>query len=161
MTEQINIINYDDQFDEDFARLNRAWLQKYFVVEPIDEKIFANPREYIIDRGGYIFFAKINEKIAGTFGLMNSGNGVYELSKMAVAEEFQGKKIGNKIIEFCLEKAREIKADRIILYSNTRLKPAIHLYKKFGFKEVPLGNVEYKRADIKMEIDLKKYDDKN
>ena len=154
-TEQIDIINYDEQFDEDFARLNRAWLQKYFVVEPIDEKIFANPRTYIIDNGGYVFFAKISDQIAGTFALIKTEDGIYELSKMAVAEEFQGKKIGNKMIEFCLQKAKELTADKLILYSNTKLKPAIHLYRKFGFKEVPLGNVGYKRADIKMEIDIK------
>jgi ribosomal protein S18 acetylase RimI-like enzyme len=154
-TEQINIINYDEKFDEDFAKLNRAWLQKYFEVEPIDEKIFASPGAYIIDKGGYIFFATIDDQIAGTFALIKTEDGVYELSKMAVAEEFQGRKIGNKMIEFCMAKARDLEAQKIILYSNTRLKPAIHLYSKFGFKEVPLGNVEYKRADIKMEIDLK------
>ncbi|GEO10111.1 GNAT family N-acetyltransferase [Segetibacter aerophilus] len=153
--EQINIISYDEKFNEDFARLNRAWLQKYFEVEPIDEKILASPRAYIIDKGGFIFFAITGDQIAGTFALIKTEDGVYELSKMAVAEEFQGKKIGNKLIEFCLKKARDLKAHKIILYSNTRLKPAIHLYSKFGFKEVPLGNVEYKRADIKMEIDLK------
>jgi ribosomal protein S18 acetylase RimI-like enzyme len=154
-TEQIDIINYDQKFNEDFARLNRAWLQKYFVVEPIDEKIFASPKAYIIGNGGYIFFAAIGDQIAGTFALIKTEDGVYELSKMAVAEEFQGKKIGNKMIEFCLAKAKQLNAVKVILYSNTKLEPAIHLYKKFGFKEVPLGNVEYKRADIKMEIDLK------
>lgn len=153
--EQIDIINYDQQYNKDFAALNRAWLEKYFAVEPIDEEIFANPKEYIIDNGGYIFFAKLDNKIAGTFALMKTHEGVFELSKMAVAEEFQGKQIGNKMLEFCLEKAKELNAEKVILYSNTRLKPAIHLYEKYGFKEVPLGNVEYKRADIKMVIDIK------
>lgn len=153
--EQIDIINYDQQYTEAFAALNRAWLQKYFVVEPIDEEIFANPKEYIVNNGGYIFFAKMDDKIVGTFALMKTEEVIFELSKMAVAEEFQGKKIGNKMLEFCLEKAKRLNAHKIILYSNTSLQPAIHLYKKFGFKEVPLGNVEYKRADIKMEIDLK------
>jgi ribosomal protein S18 acetylase RimI-like enzyme len=152
--EQIVIIRYDSKYDADFAALNRAWLQKYFVVEPIDEVIFANPQEYIIENGGYIFFAKMNDKIAGTFALMKVEQGVFELSKMAVAEEFQGRSIGNRMIEYCLEKGRELKANKIMLYSNTALQPAIHLYKKFGFKEVPLGSVEYKRANIKMEIDL-------
>ncbi|MCW3105996.1 MAG: family acetyltransferase [Segetibacter sp.] len=153
--EQINIISYNAQYVKDFAALNKAWLQKYFVVEPIDEEIFANPEEYIINNGGYIFFAKMDDKIAGTFALMKTEEGIFELSKMAVAEAFQGKKIGNKMLEYCLEKAKELNADKIILYSNTTLKPAIHLYEKFGFKEVPLGNVDYKRANIKMEIDIK------
>ena len=151
---EIEITNYNSELNEAFASLNKAWLQKYFAVEPIDEKIFANPQEYIIDNGGYIFFAKLDDDIAGTFALMKVEEGVYELSKMAVDEKFQGKKIGNRMIEFSLEKAKELGAQKVILYSNTALKPAIHLYNKFGFEEVPLGNVEYKRADIKMEIDL-------
>jgi ribosomal protein S18 acetylase RimI-like enzyme len=151
----VEFIDYSNKYDEDFAALNRAWLQKYFVVEPIDEKIFANPKEYIIDNGGLIFFAKGDDKIAGTFALMKIEEGVFELSKMAVDEKFQGQKIGNKMIEFSLEQAKQLGARKVILYSNTSLQPAIHLYRKFGFKEVPLGDVEYKRADIKMEIDIK------
>jgi GNAT superfamily N-acetyltransferase len=155
MKEQIEIINYDEQYNREFAALNGAWLQKYFAVEPIDEKIFANPEAYIIDNGGYIFFAKIDGNIVGTFALMKVEEGVFELSKMAVEERFQGKKIGNQMLEFCLQKAKDLKVDKLILYSNRRLQPAIHLYEKFGFREVPFGNVEYKRADIKMEIDIK------
>lgn len=152
----IQIIEYSEQFNEAFAALNKAWLQKYFTVEPIDEKIFANPAEYIINSGGYIFFAKLDDAIAGTFALMKIEDGVFELSKMAVDERFQGQKIGNKMLEFGLGKAKELGAIKVILYSNTALKPAIHLYRKFGFKEVPLGNVDYKRANIKMEIELNK-----
>ncbi|MGI8636394.1 MAG: GNAT family N-acetyltransferase [Segetibacter sp.] len=151
----MEIIDFDNSLVTDFRALNKAWLQKYFTVEPIDEAIFANPEKYIIDKGGYIFFVKIDDAIAGTFALMKIEEGVFELSKMAVAEAFQGKKIGNKMMEFCMKKAKELNADKVILYSNTRLKPAIHLYRKHGFKEVPLGTVEYKRANIKMEIDIK------
>jgi ribosomal protein S18 acetylase RimI-like enzyme len=152
----IEIIEYSEQYNKAFADLNKAWLQKYFTVEPIDEKIFANPAAYIIDNGGYIFFVKLNDVVAGTFALMKVEGGVFELSKMAVDERFQGRKIGNKMLAFCLEKAKELEALKVILYSNTALQPAIHLYKKFGFEEVPLGNVDYKRANIKMEIDINK-----
>src|SRR4051812_29208848 len=151
----IIIIEYSGRYNEDFAALNKAWLQKYFTVEPVDEKIFANPEEYIIGNGGYIFFAKSDDAIAGTFALIKIEDGVFELSKMAVDEKFQGQKIGSKMIEFSLEKAKELGARKVILYSNKALKPAIHLYNKFGFKEVPLGTVEYTRADIKMEIEIK------
>src|SRR4051812_36318191 len=151
----VQIIEYTDEYSEDFAALNKAWLQRYFVVEPIDEKMLASPRHYFIDPGGYIFFAKMNDKIAGTFALMKVKEGVFELSKMAVYEQFRGQKIGNQMLEFCIKKAKQLKAIKIILYSNKSLENAIHLYKKFGFKEVRLDSVEYKRANIKMEIDIK------
>ena len=152
--QEIEIISYDAKYKEAFAFLNKAWLNKYFKVEPIDEKIFANPQEYIIDNGGEIFFAKANNEIAGTFALMKEQAGVFELSKMAVDERFQGKGIGSKMLKYSLERAKELGARKVILYSNTALELAIHLYEKFGFKEVPLGDVEYERANIKMEIGI-------
>jgi len=151
---EISIINYDPKYNEAFAALNKAWLQKYFTVEPIDEKIFANPQGYIIDNGGLIFFAKADDEIAGTFALMKVEDGVFELSKMAVDEKFQGSGIGSRMISYSIEKATELGAEKVILYSNTALQPAIHLYRKFGFKEVALTDVEYKKANIKMEIDI-------
>jgi N-acetylglutamate synthase-like GNAT family acetyltransferase len=152
---QLEIIHYDDALAIDFAALNKAWLQKYFVVEPIDEIMLEHPKHYFIDKGGFIFFAKLDDKVAGTVALLKVSEGIFELSKMAVSEEFQGRKIGNKLVEHCIEVARELKVKKVILYSNTKLENAIHLFRKFGFIEVPLDEVEYKRANIKMEMDIK------
>ncbi|MCE3282285.1 MAG: GCN5-related N-acetyltransferase, partial [Chitinophagaceae bacterium] len=41
---------------------------------------------------------------------------------------------------------------RVILYSNTTLDGAIIMYRKLGFKEVPIEQGVYQRSDIKMEI---------
>ena len=96
----------------------------------------------------------VDEEIAGTFALLKQEQGIYELGKMAVDELFQGKQIGNQMLQFCIEKAREMKIRKLVLFSNTLLKPAIHLYHKYGFIEVPLGNSEYKRSNIKMDVTL-------
>ena len=151
----IEIIKFSDEYSKYFTALNMAWLQKYFVAEPIDQEILFNPKKYILNQGGFIFFAKVNKQIVGTFALIRINETVYELAKMAVEESFQGKKIGNKMLEFCIEEGKRLKADKIILFSNKKLEPAIHLYEKFGFKEVPLGNSEYQRANIKMEVNIK------
>ena len=151
MNRIVELIEYNDDLASYFKGLNVAWLEKYFYVEPIDEEMLADPKSYIIDKGGYIFFATVNGSIAGTFALMKLPDGSFELSKMAVDESYQGQKVGNQMLAFSLEKAKALGAEKVILYSNTLLGPAIHLYKKFGFVEVPLGNVDYKRANIKME----------
>ena len=151
MNDIVEITDYSDDLAHHFHDLNKAWLQKYFVVEPIDKEMLGNPKKFFIDKGGYIFFAKLNNKVAGTFALIKESDDVFELSKMAVNEKFQGKKIGNQMLDFCLQKAKELGAAKVILYSNTILAPAIHLYKKYGFTEVPIGNSEYKRSNIKME----------
>ena len=150
----IQIIEFRDELADHFRDLNIAWLQKYFYVEPIDEEMLSNPKKYIADKGGYIFFAEVNNEITGTFALMSVQEGIYELAKMAVDDKFQGQKIGNKMMITAIEKVKSLAAKKLILYSNTILGPAIHLYKKYGFVEVPLENAEYKRSNIKMELAL-------
>lgn len=151
---RIEIIGFKDELAEYFTKLNLAWLKKYFVVEPVDHKMLSNPKSYIINKGGYIFFATLNEKIAGTFALIKISDSIYELSKMAVDEDFQGKKIGNKMMEFCIDEAKRLRAGKLILFSNTRLLTALHLYRKYGFREVEIGDSVYKRSDIKMELNI-------
>ncbi|WP_462250201.1 GNAT family N-acetyltransferase [Ferruginibacter sp.] len=154
MDNTIAIIPFTEALAHHFTALNKAWLQKYFEVEPVDEKMLANPKQYFIDKGGFIFFAMYNKEVAGTFALLKVSDTVFELSKMAVDEKFQGKNIGNAMMEFCMQEAKRLQLHKVILYSNTLLGPAIHLYKKYGFTEVPDFKSEYKRANIKMEIDI-------
>jgi ribosomal protein S18 acetylase RimI-like enzyme len=73
---------------------------------------------------------------------------------MAVAPAFRGKGISKMLIEKCLNKARELNAQKIFLYSNSQLIPAITLYKKYGFVHVDASNSPLLTADIKMELIL-------
>jgi N-acetylglutamate synthase-like GNAT family acetyltransferase len=150
----IAIIPFSPELAPQFAALNIAWLKKYFEIEPIDQEMLNNPQKYFIDKGGYIFFATIDGEIAGTFALLPVCEDVYELSKMAVAEKFQGMDIGNELLKFCIGKANELKAKKIILFSNTKLRTALHLYRKYGFVEVPITNSGYIRSDIQMELEI-------
>ena len=61
-----------------------------------------NPKQFFIDKGGFIFFAKLNGAIAGTFAMLKEQDNVYELSKMAVHEKYQGMKTDNRMMEFCI-----------------------------------------------------------
>lgn len=155
MNLELTIIDYDPSLAVHFRDLNLAWLTKYFYVEAIDEEVLNNPQRHIIDKGGAICFVRLNGNIAGTFALIHRGDGVYELGKMAVDERQQGKGLGNALLRACFEKAERLGASKVILYSNTRLQPALHLYRKYGFREVPIGTSAYKRSDIKMERSLK------
>jgi len=155
MQNNVTIIPFTNALAANFAVLNKAWLTKYFEIEPLDDKMLGNPVKYYINEGGFIYFALLNGEIAGTIALLKVSDTIFELSKMAVDEKFQGRKIGNKLIDYVLQEGRRLELERIILYSNTLLVPAIHLYEKFGFKEVIGFKSEYKRANIKMELALK------
>lgn len=148
----MEIVSYDPQYAVHFERLNKAWLEKYFYVEPIDEYVLANPQEAILDHGGEILFAKHQGQIIGTIAMKWQSEGVIELTKMGVDETFQGLGAGKLLFETALATAKSIGAHRIILYSNTILAPALSIYRKYGFVEVPLEKGLYERSDIKMEL---------
>lgn len=70
---------------------------------------------------------------------------------MAVSENAQGHRIGTLLLEHCLNFAKNHRIETLILYSNTQLAPAIHLYRKYGFYEIEMEKGLYERANIKME----------
>jgi ribosomal protein S18 acetylase RimI-like enzyme len=147
----VEIIPFSQDLKDHIKTLNIEWLQKYFRVEEKDEIVLSNPQEEIIDKGGLIFYAKYNDEIIGTASLMKIDDTTFELSKMAVSDKAQGLGIGNKLLIHCLAVAEENGIKKVLLYSNRKLLPAIHLYRKFGFEEIPLEDGIYERADIKME----------
>lgn len=152
--EQVELLDYDSAYDQIFHDLNIEWLETYFYVEAHDTEVLQNPKSYIIDNDGYIFFAKFNNEIVGTVALINEKE-CYELSKMAVSPKYQGLKIGQKLMNKCIEFSRAQGWDQIMLYSNRILTPAINLYRKVGFEEVEVEkDVYYERADIKMILRL-------
>jgi putative acetyltransferase len=150
----IEIVPYSDEYAAVFKVLNLEWLDKYNLTESHDLMILNNPKGTIIDTGGVIYLAKSGEEIIGSAALINEGHGIFELAKMAVAPASRGKGISKLLIEKCIDAAKERKAKKIILFSNSQLQTAISLYKKYGFKHVDVTDAPFLTADIKMELSL-------
>ncbi|WP_396601184.1 GNAT family N-acetyltransferase [Algibacter sp. R77976] len=150
----VNIISFEKRFSKDFYNLNIEWLRTFFYVESYDEDVLSKPEKHIINKGGRIFFAKLNKQIVGTVALMPLGNqGEFELTKMAVSPNHRGNKIGQKLMQHCIGFAKENDIPKLIIYSSRKLKNAIYIYRKYGFIEIPVEtNCPYKRCDIKMEL---------
>lgn len=151
--EKIHVISYNSKYANHFYNLNIEWLKTFFYVEPYDEEVLSNPETYIINKGGYIFFAMLDNEVVGTVALMPlPKQNAFELTKMAVLPEHRGHKIGQKLMQHCIDFAKQKQFNRLLLYSNTILKNAIYIYKKIGFIELELEqNSPYKRSNIKME----------
>jgi putative acetyltransferase len=150
----ISIINYEDKYEVNFRQLNLEWLNKYNLAETHDLMILDNPRKTIIDSGGFIYLARHGEEIVGSAAIMKEQDFEYELVKMAVAHEHQGKGISKLLLEKCINKAKEIGVKKLMLFSNSQLQTAIKLYSKYGFYHVPAINSPYGSADVKMELEL-------
>lgn len=150
--ESISIISYQPEHQPYFEKFNRNWIEKYFAMEPVDEYVLTNPGEALLKTGGAILMATYNGEIAGTVALRKIDDRTWEFTKMAVDESFRRKGIAEALSYASFEKARELGADKVILYSNSILQPAITLYEKLGFRHLPPEvKGEYKRSDVKME----------
>jgi GNAT superfamily N-acetyltransferase len=149
------ILDYLPEHQPWFESLNRAWIEQHFWMEPIDFEVLQHPEEHILANGGHILMAFFEKEIAGTVALKYVSPGVYEFTKMAVDEKFRGLKIGLALADAAIEKAKALGAHKIILYSSTKLGPALTLYRKIGFRDVPVDG-PYKRSDVKMELELKR-----
>ncbi len=153
----LKIVSFEPRYASRFRDLNLAWLDAYFQVEEKDRLLLEQSELYIIRPGGYIFLGLWEGEVVGCFALIKLGDGVYELGKMAVDPAYQGKNIGQDLLQFAIDYARGKQWKKIVLYSNTRLGPALHIYRKYGFKEIVLeSELPYVRSDIKMELLLEK-----
>lgn len=151
----IQIVDYIPAHAKRFKEVNVQWITRSHVLEEEDIKTLDNPENYILKPGGKIFIAEKDGYVVGSCGYQNFGPEGYEMIKMAVDEDFRGLNIGRKLGEESLEKMKQLGVKRIFLYSNTvSSAAAINLYKKLGFLEIPLGNSEFQRANIKMELFL-------
>ncbi len=155
MSNDFEIVGFSDEWAKDFAALNYEWIEEYFEVEKHDSEILDDPKKWVIDPGGQIFMAIADSKAAGTVAMIPAGDGVLELTKMAVSPAFQERGIGSQLIEACVEFAKNYGAKSVFLESHTKLTPALMLYRKYDFTEVPGDpNSLYSRADIRMELEI-------
>lgn len=152
----IKIVGYKTEYAKRFYDLNIEWLRHFFYVEPFDEEVLSQPEKYIINNGGFIFFALKNNAIVGTVALMPTHHSnILEFTKMAVLPKERGHKIGQQLLQYCIDFAKTKQLSALLLYSNTKLENAIYLYRKYGFKELALeANSPYKRSNIKMILEF-------
>jgi N-acetylglutamate synthase-like GNAT family acetyltransferase len=157
MAKNLEFIFFKNEHANIFKALNIEWLKTFFVVEPYDYLVLNNPSKEIIETGGEIFMVSIEGNIIGTFAFLKKEEKLFEFSKMAVTPSERGKGYGNKMVQFAIEYSRKKQWNTLILYSSTILENSIHLYRKYGFVEVPIDpDIKYARGNIKMSLNLKK-----
>ena len=152
----ITILPFRDDLASAFHAINVAWISAMFALEPHDEEVLANPRAFIVDRGGVILFAATpaGEPI-GTGALMPTAPGAWELTKMGVVDAARGTGAGTLLLDALIERARTLPGlDTLYLLTNRRCEAAVHLYEKAGFVHdtaiMARFGGDYARCDVAM-----------
>jgi len=162
--EYFKIVEYNSDYKKKYKELNYEWIEKYFKIEPSDEKILSDPEKEIIDNNGFIFFALFNDEVIGTCTLIRHDDETYELSKLSVTENYKGKGAGEKLVDTAILKARGLGVKKIFLYTNKKLEAAFNLYNKKGFKVIrkPENLISnYTRESLYMDYNLNNDCDKD
>ena len=149
--DNVQIRDFDPEYRDAFKLLNLEWLEALFEVEPIDEQVLSNP-ETIVAAGGAILYAFGEREILGACALKHHGDGVYELTKMAVTAVAQGLGIGRMLGVATVDRFHELGGGKLYLETHDSLVPAIRLYESLGFKHTdPPFNSPYERSNVYME----------
>ncbi|MFQ5447961.1 MAG: GNAT family N-acetyltransferase [Saprospiraceae bacterium] len=150
-----NIVDYKQAYKQRWKEINEAWVKAGFEMEEIDHQHCSHPEKSILAGGGHILIALAGGEVVGTAALVKDDDETFELIKMAVDERFRGRGIGRALCVAAIERAQILGARLLYLYSNTKAAAAIQLYRKLGFKDVPLDKQDWVRANVRMNMRFK------
>ncbi len=150
----MKIVPYHSAYLKDFIEMNQAWISEMFVIEAEDVRELENIELYI-QKGGQIFFAlDDNKNVMACCMIAPREDGDWEIMKFAAQGMYTGTGAGSACLQACIAYAKEKKLPKIIIVSNRKCSTAVHLYKKYGFQEVPVNRKKFpfQRADIAFEM---------
>ena len=151
----ISIESFKQEYISAFYSLNKEWIEEFWKLEESDINDLSTPKEYIIDKGGEVFFAIKDDKVIATSAMVYIDDSTFELAKMTVAKEFRGLGIANQLMDRCIDFAKGKNAKYIVLITNSALVIARNLYDKYRFKEIDLDSDKYgDRGNVKMTLNL-------
>jgi len=156
---EVQLITYDPRYARAFAELNYEWIEAYFAVEDEDRAALEDPEGYALAPGGEIYFVLQDGEPVGTVAMVpfkgHSDGIAWELAKMAVRPDCQGRGYSQLLMQACIQFARDRAADEIVLITNDVLGPALGLYTRSGFIAMPANtDTRYSRGNLEMRLRL-------
>lgn len=164
----MNIVEYDSKYKDSFIQFNTDWIVDNFgCLEKEDYETFAKIDEEL-EHGAMIYFAVENdiplatcmakpipyETVQSTFSRecpKDMSGETWEICKLGSDKHREHKGCGSAVFEAAVQWAIDHGAKRLFILSNRKLKTAIHIYEKYGFREIVLDDYEYDRGDIAFE----------
>lgn len=154
----VEIVPFQPSLAAAFQSLNEVWIRRCFTYEAKDAEILEDPAGKVVAGGGQVLFVLEQGQPIGCCALIPMSDGGFELAKMAVADAAQGRGCAKALLAAGIAWARAAGAHRIYLETNARLTPAVTLYRRFGFTDVPPERrpvSPYARVDVWMELFLR------
>ena len=131
-----------------------AWLQIDLCFQNFERELSGLPGEYV-PPAGRLLLAYEESELAGCVALREIDEGVCEMKRLFLRDQFRGRGLGRQLIEAILREARQIGYRRIRLDTlPPKMNDAIALYRSYGFKEIASYYDNPVPGAIFMELDL-------
>ena len=127
--------------------------EEYLKVQNYDGELKNLQEKYGLPYGR-LYLAFSDGEPAGCIGLKRLDNRNCEMKRLYVRPGFRGLSIGRLLIEQIIYDAKEIGYAHILLDTLPFLQSAVHMYKKYGFYEIPSYNDSPMDSSIYMKLDL-------
>ncbi|MEI6948756.1 GNAT family N-acetyltransferase [Paraflavisolibacter sp. H34] len=86
---------------------------------------------------GALHLAFSGEQAIGCAGIRAFDEATAELKRMFVLPEYQGRQVGQRLLERCIASAIEGGYRRLVLDTLPHMEGALRLYRRAGFEEIP------------------------
>ncbi len=114
-----------------------SWFGMKLCFQNFDEEVAGLPGKYAAP-DGRLFLAFADENLAGCIALRKLEEGICEMKRLFVRDDFRGCKIGIALIEKIIEEARAIGYEKMRLDTfPSKMGKAVNLYESYGFYEIP------------------------
>ncbi|MCD8028441.1 MAG: GNAT family N-acetyltransferase [Erysipelotrichaceae bacterium] len=152
----MKVVPYSTELKQEFIEMNKKWIEDMFKIEPLDIEELNNI-ESSIDKGGQIFYTLDDDnEVMACCMIAPRDDGDWKILKFAAKDEYKGRGAGKLCLQACIDYAKEKHVEKIIIVSNHKCEAAVHLYRKFGFVEIPVDRKQFPfdRASIAFEMIL-------
>ena len=113
-----------------------AWLGMSLCFQDFETEVALLPGKYTMP-DGRLLLAYDDDRLAGCIALRKLDDGVCEMKRLFVRDEFRGLQIGVQLIERLIADARKIGYSRMLLDTYPpKMGKAVKLYESHGFRAI-------------------------
>ncbi|MBK7392009.1 MAG: GNAT family N-acetyltransferase [Chloracidobacterium sp.] len=129
----------DEQITEakTLFREYETWLGMSLCFQDFESEVATLPGKYAMP-DGRLYLAYVDDDLAGCIAMRKLEDGICEMKRLFVRDEFRGAKVGVSLIEKLIADAKEIGYNRMRLDTYPpKMGKAVKLYESHGFVPIP------------------------
>lgn len=150
---QLSVYQPDNQARLE-AFFDEVWRSSQFPFDPegAHSDLRLIPEIYQL-KGGQFWLMWLSSEIIGAVALKFLSDGVGEVKRLNIHHQFRGYGLGDRLLRHSLTWATDMSFHTARLDTIRNPGPALHLFQKYGFIEIPRYN-DNPHADLFMELQL-------